>query len=61
MLQLVPLELGWSEKGKGLHISKLDGGIRSIAPVDGTGKNNMDLQCANPTYRRYPDARPELN
>ena len=32
-----------------------------MAPVEGTSKNNMDLQCANPTYRPYPDAMPELN
>ena len=36
-------------------------GVRSMAPAEGTSKNNMDLQCANPTYRPYPDAMPELN
>ena len=61
VLQLVSLGLGWSKKQKSLRISKLDGGVRSMAPVEGTSKNNMDLQCANPTYRRYPDAMPELN
>lgn len=61
VLQLVALGLGWSKKGKGLYISKLDGGVRSMAPVEGKNKNNMDLQCANPTYRPCPDAIPELN
>lgn len=48
MLQLVPSGLGWSEKGEDFHVSKLDGDIKSMAPVEGTSKNNMDLQCANP-------------
>lgn len=48
-------------KGKGFHVSKLDGSVKSMAPVEGMSKNNMNLQCANPTYSPYPDARLELN
>lgn len=51
----------WSKKGKDFHVSKLDGGVKSMAPVERMSKNNMDLQCANPTYSPYPDARLELN
>lgn len=41
VLQLVPLGLGWSEKGKGLHVSKLDRGVKIMATVERTSKNNM--------------------
>lgn len=41
VLQLVPLGLGWSEEGKGLHGSELDGGVKSVAPVERTSKTNM--------------------
>lgn len=52
---------GWSVKEKGLQVSKLHGCVKCMALVEGPGKSNTNLQCANPTYRPFPDARPVLN
>lgn len=38
---LVPLGLGWSEKGKGLHVSKWARGVKIMAAVERTSKHNM--------------------
>lgn len=61
VLQLAPLGSGWSVKEKSLQVSKLHGCVKRMALVEEPGKSNTNLQCANPTYRPFPDARPTLN
>lgn len=61
VLQLALLGSGWSVKEKSLQVSKLHGCVKRMALVEEPGKSNTNLQCANPTYRPFPDARPTLN
>lgn len=48
--QLVPLGLGWSEKGKGFHVSKLDRGVKIMREqVETTWVSNVLILHIDPT------------